>query len=162
MLFAADTSALVALSSIRRLELLRRLADQIWLPPAVVKELITDGMGWGNAAQAQEEFAKAEWLLPWTTEFSRLVPSSNKIGQGELEAVSLAHEFKGTCFIDERRGRAFAALHGVPVIGALGVLCRSKWEGALPNVKPLLIAMQQRGIFYDPALVQRVLADMSE
>lgn len=111
MLIAADTSALVALSSIRRLDLLRRLAPEVWLPPAVVKELITDGEGWRNASQAQEEFAKAEWLLPWTTEFTQLIPTSKKIGQGELEAISLAHEIKGSCFMDDRRGRAFAALH---------------------------------------------------
>jgi len=162
MLFAADTSALVALSSIRRLDLLRRLASKVWLPPAVVKELITNGEGWRDALQAQEEFVKGEWLLAWTTEFTRLVPTSKKIGQGELEAVSLAHEFKSSCFIDDRRGRTFAALYGVPVIGALGVLCRSKRDGVLDAVNPSLIAMQQRGLIYDPILVNQVLTTMNE
>lgn len=162
MLIAADTSALVALSSISRLDLLRRFGPEVWLPPAVVKELITDGEGWENAHQAQEEFAKGEWLLPWSTEFTRLAPSSKKLGQGEIEAVSLALQLKGTCFIDERRGKAFAACHGVPVIGAPGILCRCKREGVLVEVKPLLIAMLQHGLNYAPSLIAQVLAEMNE
>jgi predicted nucleic acid-binding protein len=162
MLIAADTSALVALSAIRRLDLLRRLGPEVWLPPAVVKELITDGDGWKNAEEAQAEFAKREWLHPWTTEFTRLPTSSSKLGRGEIEAVSLAFEFNGTCLIDERKGRAFASAHGVPVIGALGVLCRSKRDGLVAEIKPLVMNMVLCGIIYAPDLISRVLVEMNE
>lgn len=159
---AADTSALVALSSIGRLDLLRRIWAEVWLPPAVVRELITDGAGWVNARQAQVEFAKGDWLRPWTKEIACITPPSRKLGAGEIEVVSLARIMRGTCFMDDGRGRSFAESVGVTAVGVPGVLCRSKRDQVIPAVKPLLLEMQRLGIRYSHDLIAKVLADMNE
>jgi len=61
---AADTSAVVTLSSIGRLDLLRHLWPIVWLPQVCIVELVGQGE-WPQARQAQNELAKEEWLLPW-------------------------------------------------------------------------------------------------
>lgn len=162
MIIAADTSPLVAFSAIRRMDLLRAVFNEVWIPPAVYGELVTDGEGWMNAQQVQSEVDRGEWLRRWTVPFACLPSSSAKLGKGELEAVSLAFHQQGVCLVDERRGRAFAQSVGVQIVGSLGVLARCKKSGLIPNVTPLVQAMEESGIYRDPVLVGRFLAELDE
>ena len=162
VIVAADTSPVIALSSIWRLDLLRHVSPVAWLVPAVVSELITNGRNWKAAKQAQQEFAAAEWLLPWTGSLRCLTPPSKRLGRGEIEAISLAYQESGICFIDELRGRTFAKSLGVEILGSLGVLCRCKMDGVIPAVKPLILEIMDHGLHYSPELVRRVIRDMNE
>ena len=162
MFIAADTSFLIAFSAIQRMDLLRAAVGEVWIPPAVYEELVTDGEGWMNARQAQSEVHGGEWLRRWTVPFACLPSSSAKLGKGELEAVSLAFHNQGVCLVDERRGRAFAKSVGVRVVGSLGVLARCKKSGLIPAVTPLVRAMEESGIYRDPELVVQFLADLNE
>lgn len=161
MFVAADTSAVVALSSIERLDLLRHVWSTVWLPRACIVELVTQGENWLQAKQAQTEITKEEWLLPWNGQLECQIPSG-KLGKGEIEAVSLAHQEKCECLIDDKKGRAFAESMGVNAIGTFGVLKRCKADGVIAAAKPLICQMQHHGFRCRPEVIAAVLADMNE
>ncbi len=162
MIVVADTSALIALSSIGQLRLLRHLWPTVWITPAVVSELIAHGHNWKAAEEAQQEFAKGDWLLPWKGLVNCLSPPSKKLNRGELETISLAYQKGGTCFMDERLGRAFAKTLGISTVGSLGVLGRCKHLGFITAVRPLILEMSHQGLYFHPDLITQVLADMNE
>jgi predicted nucleic acid-binding protein len=64
--------------------------------------------------------------------------------------------------IDELKGRCAALAAGLQITGALGLLARAKRLGFVPALRPLLNAMTRSGIWYDPALIARVLAGVGE
>ena len=65
-------------------------------------------------------------------------------------------------FYADFRITATAAALKLPFVGALGILCRSKRDGLIPAVKPLLAQLLQQGMFLRPELVAGVQADVNE
>lgn len=83
--------------------------------------------------------------------------------EGEAAVIQLALELQveWVC-IDERKGRRAALAVGLSVVGALGLLARAKTLGLVPAVRPIIERMVGRGLWYDPALVARVLEAVGE
>ena len=65
-------------------------------------------------------------------------------------------------FYADFRITATAAALKLPFVGAPGIVCRSKRDGLIPAVKPLLAQLLKHGIFWRPELVAGVLAHMNE
>ncbi len=63
----------------------------------------------------------------------------NNIDLGEAEAIILSLELNADLLLmDERRGRAIAAIYRRNVTGLLGVLLQAKKQGVIPTIKPLI------------------------
>jgi predicted nucleic acid-binding protein len=162
MIAVADTSALVALSSIERLDLLRLQFGQVFVTPAVHRELTAGRGEWRAAREAVGAVQSGVWVKISDCDFPVLAPSSRKLGKGEIEAVSLAAHLNCTCFMDEHRGRQFAKSVRVRTVGSLGIVCRAKRRGVIDAVKPLIAAMEAEGLRFGPALIRQVLLDAGE
>ena len=162
MIISADTSALVALSGIVQLRLLERIFGKVAIPPAVHREIVDQGLGWLEAAEAQAAIHDGEWLRVWTEPFEMLSAPFRKLDAGELEAISLARHLNCLCLLDERRGRAFAEAHGVRVIGSLGVIVLAKNKGLVHKVAPLIDAMRANGINLADSLISVILSECGE
>lgn len=147
----SNSSPLIALEQLERLNLLERIFGTVLVLPAVAKEV-----------------APTVTLPDWVKEqtLSQAIGSqilSASLGAGESEALSLALEMKASLVIlDERPARRLAQALGVPVVGTLGLLLRAKRLGLIPALKPQLGALLQYDFRMSPALYERVLADADE
>ncbi|MGC9358662.1 MAG: DUF3368 domain-containing protein [Anaerolineae bacterium] len=91
---------------------------------------------------AREGFIKTTPLSPIPSEVQWVI---SRLGQGEQEAIALAHEQNALLLIDELLGRAAARRLDLDITGVVGILIRGKHEGHIIAVLPLLHALRQKG-----------------
>ena len=159
MIVVSDTSPILNLARIGRLELLASLYRQVLIPPAVHAELMAS-----NLTPAMD-LACNSWLtIAVPKDEQRVQDLRDELDPGEAEAIVLALERKADLLlVDERRGRRIAAALGLPITGLLGVLADAKRSGLIENVKPLLDELIGHARFWIGAdLYARVLAEMDE
>jgi predicted nucleic acid-binding protein len=147
----ADTSPLIGLQRIDRLELLRDLFGEVLVPPAVMHEFV-------------RRATPPAWLVerrPPAPLDPRL--SGRPLGGGEREAIALAlHLGVDWVILDDEAGRRLAASLGLPVIGTLGVVLLATEEGVVDAVRPLVDALTAVNFHLAPRLVARILTDAGE
>ena len=84
------------------------------------------------------------------------------LGAGEAEAIALAMERNFPVLIDDLPGRKSAADLNLELTGTLGVLARSKLNGVVREVKPLIQLLRHAGIYYSDTLIRRFLREIGE
>jgi hypothetical protein len=129
----SDSSPLIALSRIGRLDLLQRLFGTVTIPPAVAREVF--------AAQDPPP-----WLHVVAPSTGAEGVASATLGAGELEAIRLAADLHcQRLLLDDLPARRLAARRALPVSGTVAVLLAAKRAGLVPAVKPLLDALRSVG-----------------
>lgn len=147
----ADSSALIALNDVGLLAQLGPLFDACLIPPAVAREI---------APTVQ----RSAWITirPLTPPLDERVALAG-LDPGETEVLGLALELGAvTAVVDERRARRIALALGLPLIGAVGLLARAKHAGILPEVRPIIDALQRSGFFVSDTLIEWVLREVGE
>ena len=134
-----NTTPIIALAIIDKLDLLEHLYSTIHIPEAVSKEVQSGGYRATIDALARSSFIKVTPLKD-----PQRVELLNDLDRGEAEAIALALEMKEAhksadhlLIIDERLGRRHAQRLGIKITGTLGILMRAKSEGHIPLVRPL-------------------------
>ena len=161
MIVVSDTSPILNLARIGRLDLLASLYNQVLIPPAVHAELTRPR----DAVFPSLDLALFPWLILDTPRDQTRVEELRAIlDDGEAEAIVLAVERRAELLlVDERRGRRAAQTLGLRVTGLLGVLAEAKRAGLIALVKPVLDELIQDARFWiGPDLYDEVLAEMGE
>ncbi|HLE57207.1 MAG TPA: DUF3368 domain-containing protein [Rhodothermia bacterium] len=144
----SNTSPIFNLACIGRLDLLRTLFEEIWIPSGVETELIQipDTAIRGRVEQARN----GGWLMVRPTTKADLVKLLTvDLHQGEAEAIALAVETKADrLLIDEKEGREMARRLGLHITGVLGILLRAKRMGQIAAIKPDLLALRDQARFF--------------
>jgi predicted nucleic acid-binding protein len=161
---AVDTSALIAFSSIGRIDLLLGCVGEVLIPDAVYREIVTQGIGWRNALEAQQRLAEGEGLRRVSVKASELRSQFPALGNGEREVLALGRVRKCLLVIDDLRGRKAALALGMDgnLTGSLGILLKAKRTGQVPAIAPLIRKIQERQIYYASNLVASVLKEVGE
>lgn len=132
-LLVTDTTALIALDRIGRLDILAALYASVLAPPAVVREF-----GYRPAWLREEQPDDPDGVAALR----------RHLDAGEAEAIVLARRIPDALLlIDEARGRRVAVELGLDIIGTAGVLLGAKRAGLVPHVKPLLDVLRDRYAF---------------
>ena len=136
MIVVFDTSAVLNLARIGRLELLRLLYQQVLIPSAVSLEL-SDSR---NDLPPAVDLASMPWLIVASaTDRNRVQELREELDAGEAEAIVLAIERRADILlVDERRARKTATAAGLAVTGLIGVVARAKRDGLIDLAKPVL------------------------
>jgi uncharacterized protein len=161
LIVVSDTSPILNLARINRLQLLASLYREIVIPSAVYEELAAST---GDLA-ATADFASSPWIVVATVQDQERVKQLRKIlDYGEAEAVILAIERKADLFlVDERCARRTASSEGLAVRGLLGVIGHAKRAGLIDAAKPLLDELIHVARFWiGPALYAEALAAFGE
>lgn len=161
MIVISDTSAIVNLAVVGRLEILRELFGKVLIPQAVRREAAMAN----PAVLRQTNLLNLAWIeTAAITNRPLLAAIQPQLDAGEAEAVVLAVETKADLLLmDERRGRRIATDLGLRVIGLLGVLVEAKHRKLLPSVKPLLDDLVARaGFWVSQSLYERTLQAAGE
>jgi predicted nucleic acid-binding protein len=159
----SNTSPISNLAIIGHLSLLKAQFSEIWIPPAVVREL--EAHPDSAALAAIQQAIREKWIqTAGPTQSPFLSVLSPHLHRGEAEAIALAADIKADIvIIDEQEGRQFAAQAGLSVTGVLGVLLRAKKNGNIKALKPEIQALRSRARFFiSPSLEARVLAAAAE
>lgn len=160
----SDSSPLICLARLGRLDLLRRLFDAVFIPSAVWQEVAIDGGDREEALQVKEA-AQDGWLQVecpgGVSEDSEATLAGLDIG--EREAIALALEKGATLIMDEAAGRAAAQRLGLRCTGTLGVLVEAKLLGLIPRLREELDRLQEQTNFrFTPDLFEVVLGRAGE
>jgi len=149
-----DSSALVALSIMDRLDLLESVFEKIYVPQAVYDEV---------AVSDKPHSAKLKVFLTGKVVDVELSISKIGLGSGELEAISL-YKKMGADFllVDDKRAKSFAKLNGINVIGSLGVMVLAKELGKVKSIKDDLKKLLKSDVFVSKNLIERVLISVGE
>lgn len=160
MTVVVDSSALIALARIGRLELLHRVAGAVHVPDAVFEEVVRKGAGRPGSA----EIAQAGWVLRQSVrDVASVERLRARVGHGESEAIVLAKELVADLLvIDDAAARRVADAEGQQVVGLLGLLIYAKQRRLVTEVKPLLDEMLASGFFLDESRYQSILRRTGE
>jgi predicted nucleic acid-binding protein len=157
----ADTSPLIAISVMNLLEILPALFETIYVPTAVVGELLGD-LNKSQARSIKNAFGQGYLQEKTVSNSEQLKLMAEILDQGEAEAIFLAKELNSTVLIDERAGRKIAMREGVNCIGSLYCLIKAKQNHFIPDVKTRINALLSHGYFLDQSLIETVLQNCDE
>jgi predicted nucleic acid-binding protein len=157
----SDTGPLIRFTRIGRLDILQAVYGEILAPSAVLRELEA-----GTAVGDEAEIVRS---LPWTriehvpTEETERVRQAG-LGDGESETIALALGLGGQydVILDDRKARRYAHRARLPVIGSGGVLILAKDDRIITEVRPLLDALMQAGLYLGSTAYHRVLEKAGE
>lgn len=140
MIVVSDSSPLIALAAVERLDMLHALFSNLTIPEAVHREIGIQGVARAGA----DAIVAADWIERRAVANTKLADVlKGDLDEGEAEAIALALEMEaGLVLIDEQRARRRAADLGLTYTGVLGVVVRAKQQGLVREVRPLLIALR--------------------
>ncbi len=149
-----DSSALIALVMMDRLDLLEKVFGKIYVPQAVYDEVtISD-----KPQSAQLEEFLSDKVIAVELNISKM-----GLGQGELEAIALYKSMDADfLLIDDKRAKSFAKLNSLNVIGSLGVMLLAKEQGFVEFIRADLEKLVNSGLYISQSLVDRVLREVGE
>lgn len=161
MRVVSNTSPILNLALVGRLDLLHELFGPVLVPAAVAQELSALELRLPVLAGV----LRPAWIrVESTVGAASVVALESELHAGEAEAIALAMETSADLLLlDERMGRRVAAGLGLAVGGLLGVLLTAKRRGLLPAVRPVLDeVIAQAGFWVDATLYARVLREAGE
>jgi predicted nucleic acid-binding protein len=150
-----NSSVLIALSSIRRLELLeQRFPEGVIIPDAVWREVVETGHGRPGAMKV----ADAEWIIRRQVQNRSIAMAlETNLDQGEAEVIALGLEIGADLLLlDEKSARSVAVRLQYPVLGTIGLLIWGKRMGFFPSLTNELTLLRREGGF---RLSDRVFED---
>ncbi len=128
----ANSTPLIYLAKVGKIELLRSLFSKIYIPEAVKYEVIDQGKAHNEPdAVIVEQAIQEGWIIVRKT---KTLPILQEMGidLGEMEAISLAVEMKQKeILLDQTHARVAAELVGLTPRGTLFVLLRALKESRI-------------------------------
>ena len=150
MILIADSSALIALAVVDKLDVLEKLFGQVYVPRAVYNEVSHKSKG--------ESEKLASYCKDKVLDITSDVNLNITLGLGESEAIILYKEKNANFLLcDDKKAKNFARNFGVNVIGSLGILLKAKEEKLIIELTPLIERLKVSQIFIDDNTCELVL-----
>lgn len=145
-MIVSNSSPLINLAAINKLDLLEKLYGEIIIPEAVWKEVVIDGKG----QPGSEAVERARWIKKKSITDNAFVKMLMfTLDKGESEAITLAKEKSAELLIiDERFARDVADNIGLKYIGTLGVLREAKSKGLINGIKQYMDSLRTKAGFW--------------
>ena len=154
----SNTTPLISLLKLSRIELLKKLYDEIYIPRAVFHEIEL-----GKTKKYYKDLSKVNWIKIKEIQDKTAVKYFLDLDAGEAEVIVLASEIKADLVIlDEKLGRFYAKHAELKVTGTVGVLLKAKELGFIKEIKPLLIELTQKDVWIGERLMNEILVQAGE
>ncbi|HET6145968.1 MAG TPA: DUF3368 domain-containing protein [Polyangia bacterium] len=156
----SDSTAIIHLSRINALQVLKAVYGEILIPQAVFDELLAGGTAQPGALQV----LNSTWIKKVKVQNAAIVARlSAHLDIGESEAIALAVETGAdVLIIDEKMGREVARRLVPRIIGMVGILLEAKKAGHIKEVKPLLLDLKKTGFKLGDDVLNYALAAAGE
>ena len=145
MIVVSDTTPLISLLKIDRIDLLERLFGQVLIPQAVFDELTADERFQLEADQIRRRrFIIIKAVQ--NPESASILKRATGLDQGESEAIVLTDELKADLLLmDEAKGRTVSFQMGFKIMGTIGVLMAEENELTAEEVRACVRGLQRAG-----------------
>lgn len=155
-----NSTPLIILCSIGKLNILKQLYTEINIPQAVFREvtekpdsacqILKESLDWIHIEKIQSEVDKKMYKA--------------KLHDGEVEVMILAQqEIKADLvIIDDNATKKTAKYLGLPITGTMGVLLKAKREGYITEIASVIEEMRRKGFYISDSLVNMVLEQAGE
>jgi predicted nucleic acid-binding protein len=150
----SNSTPLIVLAKINRLDLLKDYFGEIYIPEEVYDEVVRRG---GNLA-GSFEVASCTWIKVEPVKNRMAVETlSLSLDKGEAEAIVLSKEKDSLLIIDDGAGRKTAELLGVKITGTVGVLLLASMDGRL-NLRKTMDELKSVGFRLSETQYNRILS----
>jgi len=150
MILIADSSALIALSIVDKLNILEEIFGNVYVPRAVYEEI--------SKEDKLESYNLVQYCKDKVLDIKSGANFNISLGKGESEAIVLYTEQNADFLLcDDKKAKKFAQSFGLKVIGSLGVLLKAKDAKLIDKIAPLLDILKDSKIFIDDKTYQLVL-----
>ena len=159
-----DSSTLIHLSAIGRLELLKDFFGRLTVPTAVWREVVEQGSGRPGVAEV-EAACREGWIeVKSPTNMPLFRSLQQDLDGGEAEAITLAVEHRASLILlDESEARRVAEIFDLKKTGAIGVLIRARLEGKIDRLRTELDRLRTEGGFWiEDGLYRQALRAVGE
>jgi predicted nucleic acid-binding protein len=150
----SNTSPLLYLYRIGRIEWLPAMFEVVWVSSAVVRELdqgrakgysVPHLPDYGWVKNAEPRFMPSEWL-------------ALDLGLGELATMALALEHTDrVVLLDDGLARRVARAAGLTVWGTLKIVLEAKGRGLIQRVEPIVQQLDDAGMWMSVEIRERIL-----
>lgn len=160
MRVVCDTSPLILLAKIGRLELLFRLYDEVVIPASVLDEVRARSTAETRAIEVLVEH-QSLGIQYGSPELLESVPA--ELGAGEREAIAVAIETAADLLIlDDLAGRRFARERELSITGTIGILIEARARNLIASVRGELDRLIEAGMWIDEVFYHRILHEFDE
>jgi len=146
-LIVADSTCLIGLERIDKIDLLPQMYSQVIIPPQVQKEF---GLSFA-------------WLIVKNPQNIGMVDSLKlMVDDGESEAIALAYELGYRLVVDDKQARNIAKRLDIEIIGTVGILVKAKQLGLIDQLLTILEALENKGFYLSQSLKTEALILVGE
>ena len=149
----SNTTPIISLLKIGKLEILKDLYEEIYIPQEVFSEIEA-----GKNKRYYLNLLEVEWIRIEQIQDKKSVAYFLDLDKGEAEAIILATESEADLILlDEALGRYHAKHAGLKVTGTIGILIKAKKQGLISELKPLLFELREKEVWLSESLIERIL-----
>jgi predicted nucleic acid-binding protein len=155
-----NSSPLIHLARIGKLELLGDFFEEVLIPEAVHRECVIDGKDRDDA----KKIKRASWIKITKIKNIELKKALNTfLDEGESEAIILAlQEAADFILLDDYEAREFARIYTLNITGTIGVLLKAKYAGRISSLGKTLEDLRETGFWLNENLYSKILQDAGE
>lgn len=154
----SNTTPIISLLKLNRLELLQKLYKQIYIPTAVYNEIEA-----GKSKGYYKDLSRLSWINIVEIQDKQAVAYFLDLDADEAEAIVLATElYADLIVLDEKLGRFHAKHAKLKVTGTIGILIKAKLEGLIKELKPLLDELTEKEVWISEKLKKEILNIVGE
>jgi len=149
----SNTTPLLSLMKIDKLDLLRDLYGVVSIPQAVLFEIEA-----GKEKPYYKNLREIDWIKIEKIRNAESRTYFFDLGDGEAEVLILAKEQGADLVIlDEIMGRRYAQQLDLYITGTVGILLKAKEKGLISSVGSLLKELTGKGTWLNPNLISKAL-----
>lgn len=156
----SNSSPIIHLAKIGKLDLLKIYFQTIMVPESVYKEAVAD------AKQRQEVgiIKNADWIKVLEVKDKNLVKLLRiYLDEGESESIALSLQIGADLILlDDFDAREKARLYGIPITGTIGILLRAKKDNKITSLKETLSDLKRTGFWLSDSLTENLLKASGE
>lgn len=160
MKVVCDSTVLIGLSKIGKIELLKEVYKEVYIPEAVFTEIV----GKGKEKPGVKEVEDAKWIHKKAVKDKLTIEIlAAEMGRGEAEVLVLGKELNADWLIvDDERARVAAVSAKFQIIGLAGILLLAKQLNLISSVKPLFDELQNKGFRLSDEIRREILKKAGE
>jgi len=160
MIVISDSTILIGLVKIGKLDLLKEIFSKVYIPEEVFKEVVERGKGKAGS----EVIKEAAWIEPKPVKDKMQIAFLlGSLEKGEAEVLVLARELNADLILmDEEKDRKSAVIAGFEIMGLLGLLILAKNLGLIHKVRPLIDKLMIKKFRISDKIIEKTLKKAGE
>jgi predicted nucleic acid-binding protein len=158
-----NSSPIIGLSKIHRLDLIENLYGEITIPNAVYEELVIKGYDKEKIDDIKSLIDKNIIRVREVGNRELIRALRKDLDIGESEVIALALEMKANVVIlDEKDARDIADMYDLRKTGLVGILIRAKQKGLIKSVQEDMDKLIEAGFRINESLYRYIIQSLTE